>query len=342
MKQLAYLTNSESKNRFDDLFDKLDISVDWFDIDKASSLVTWIMRTPSLPQMDYILIDLFDDLYSNEHILSATQYARALTTATLIFLSPKGDRTTELFGQLASGFNLSSTIEDNSNEEEVGEKLEQIIKGENPRNFMQSIAESSIKHAKQASHKTINLADGIVVTFNLAGTMNRCGCTTQCFALYHFLKKIGLNPLLILSPSQLEQLVQVCDDCEEKENHHIINGVCVATAQCEKFNAFISDIGVLEKNNILSFLSSDFPLLVGGTKPWELTFLFEKLLWCKDNNVSVLLSFSSSATVDEIAEYIGDDYEITPYYPDIWNSVDNDYYLDKLLYGKIKEYCGGI
>lgn len=342
MKQLAYLTNSESKNRFDDLFDKLDISVDWFDIDKASSLVTWIMRTPSLPQMDYILIDLFDDLYSVEHILSAVQYARALLTAPLIFLSPQADRTTELFGQLASGFNLSSTIEDNSNEAEVTKKLEQIINGENPRNFMQSIAESSIKHAQQASRKIVTVADGLIVSFGVAGTMNRCGCTTQCFALYHHLKKLGFIPLLIISPSQLKQLVQVCDDCEEKDNYHIINGVCVATKQCENFNAFVSDNGVLEKNNIQSFLSSDFALLVGGTKPWELTFLFEKLLWCKDNNVSVLLSFSSSAAVDEIAEYIGDNYSIAPYYPDIWNSVDNDYYLDKLLYNRIKEYCGGI
>ena len=141
--------------------------------------------------------------------------------------------------------------------------------------------------------------------------------------------------------AQLEQLIQVCDECSQGENYNIINGICISTHRCEDFNAFIFDYGVLTDKNTQSFFAGDFCFLVTGTKPWEVPALFRKLLLCKNRNIRFLLSFSTSKDVEKLTEYLGEQYSVAPYCPDIWESVDSNY-LDNMLYDDIKEYCGGL
>ncbi|MEM5780376.1 MAG: hypothetical protein AAGU02_04420, partial [Lawsonibacter sp.] len=196
MKQLYDLTKPSQFTRFDALFNELDIVHYPQDIGKVKSLVDFINREKPIHQVDYILIDLAECDFSQEHILSAVQLLRRFSVADLIFLSPAGEETDLLFEKLAR-FRLSNLIAVNS-DTDLQAELRSCLNEEGGgfhRRFSAQQKGMVLEAARKAS--PLKIIPGMTVSVAVAGTQSRVGVTTQCFALYHYLKALGFQPAIL-------------------------------------------------------------------------------------------------------------------------------------------------
>lgn len=339
-RRLAYVTNIQAQHRFDELFEEMGIIPTFHDIDKIKSLAAFAARERTLPDFGYILIDLFDGMFSIEQVLSATQYIKAQTNAVPIFLAPKNENTTQLFGLLSSEFKIGTCVEDDGDKKSVIDGVRECISGERPGAFMGQLAAHLTENAKRLS-VPFNVPDGLVVELAVAGSQKHIGATTQCFALYHYLKSKGFSPFLILDKKLLDCLNRMYEKKEEMDGYYRFGGIPAAAERKEGFNAFIFDLGGLSRGNIDLLVNADFPFIVGGSKPWEINALLERTEACGDKPLFIILSFSDEEECARLRKHTGKAVRCAEYYPNVFAPCENNEYLDGLIGKKLREYCGG-
>jgi hypothetical protein len=343
LKQIYYLTVPERFSRFDALFNELDFVVYPQDIRKVKSLVAFVNREKTLHQMDYILIDLIECDYSQEHILSAVQLLRRFSVADLIFLSPAGEETDLLFGRLA-GFRLSGLIAVDSDTDPQAE-LRACLNDEGG-NFTRRASALQAGMAAEAVRKAVPLRipTGLVISVAVAGAQSRVGVTTQCFALYHYLKTLGFRPAILDGERRdLDILAAIYEkEMEQRQGYVVINGIPFCTEMVEGLDAYLLDLGVLRPETAAQFSGQDLSVLVSGAKPWELPHLADalKLVGKQPRQLVTLISFATQKDMERIGKYLGEHAANVPYHPDIWEAGSTAAYRDAIL-PCLKAICGG-
>lgn len=344
MKSAYYIAQSNNLERFNGLFDREGILATSFSANKIPSLTAFVMRDKAIAQQDYVLIDVGTvKMWSMSHILSAVQHLRRFSSAQLIFIGGPCEDVTELFGTLASIHHVDGLITDRAGadlEEELGKCFAGRARLPDK---MQAITEMMVQQAAQAV-KPLTVPPGLVVYVALAGTMARCGTTTQAFAIYHYLKSLGFHPAIWDKIGQLLPLLMKYEQLDRGEDGAItIRGVNFCTHEMPRFDAYIVDYGVLTPENAPLFCKTDLSVLVGCTKPWELPAFAQaiKLLFgysCQ--HLVVLASFSTPEELAKVTKYLGERSGIAPYNPDWWELPAGATTYTDLILPALKEICG--
>lgn len=335
-------------SRFEPLFKKYGITTTTYEIETVKSLTGFIQRERTLPDQKFLLIDLTNASYSNNHILNAVQNLQRFIKAEVIFIAPPSTETTQLFGTLGTRFHLNGLIEDTGDEQALLNAVEKCISGDNsPMRFVENLVKKESHDTNQAVQPTpLEIGQDTVLEVAVAGTVPRCGTTTQTFELYHILKANGFSPAILdrnttlIAP--LWEIYKKAPDSHKDAQQVRIGGVHFCMEKSQEFNAYVSDLGVLNEWNAPVFAKADLSVLVTTTKPWELQAVLPKIKFAheaqKDHELVVIASSTTPVQAQELEEIVGK-IVTAPYQPDIWEpSVEASYAISFLP--ALKRACG--
>lgn len=343
MRSLYFLAQAKNQDKFNSLFDRENMLVTTFCTEEIPSLTAFVMRDKVVAQQDLIMIDVGTvETWSDAHILSAVQHLRRFSNAKLIFLGEDTPAVTELFGILAAHHHIEDLIIDRA-DVDLEAEFQKCLAGR-PRlaDKMQLINTMLAQQAVKVT-RPLDIPPGLVVYSAVAGTMARCGTTTQAFAVYHYLKSLGFRPAVLDKLGTTLPLLMQYEEYERGEDDIItIRGVNFTTNESPSFDAYVIDYGVLTAETAPLFCKADLSVLVGCTKPWELPAFAEAIRLLSGytcTNFVTLASFSTPEELDKLTKYLGGSKAVVPYYPDFWSPPAGTAYAGILL-PVIKEICG--
>lgn len=341
MKAAYYLAHEDSLHRFDVLFTELDVLVTEVATEKIPSLTAFIMKEKPLVSQNYIILDISGQDWTPAHILSGVQQLRRFSSAQLIFIGQPSEKTTELFGTLASVHHVEYLIT-----EEQDAKIDAQLRScfqDTPYlpQKMQAIQRQMVQTAVQTA-APLQMPAGLMIHVAVAGAMHRCGTTTQAFGLWHYLKSLGLHPAIWDKCGTTLPIIQMLEDPVNTENAVEIHGIPFCETESTDFNAYILDYGTLTPENALHFGRADISVLVGCTKPWELPSFAEALQQIDRNpcrEFVTMASFSTKQDLERLSKYIGQRSGLAPYNPNLWESSTPQAYKPLIL-PALKSICG--
>ncbi len=342
MKSMCYLSSISKKDTFDELADELDITVIHYCTEQIKSLVAFVSREKTMPSQSYLVMDLCDTDFSAEHIISAIQTLRCISSARPIILNTKNEKTDELFGKLIN-FRVTNLISV-SPTTNVVEEMRACLSDDGIV-FTDKIAELQNSKAVAANSvvQPLIIPEGMNVTICVAGCMPRIGTTTQVFALWHFLKSLGFSPAILCKDDRFIKLLLELyqEDAVKYEEHISVKSIPFCFQRdTELWNAYIVDIGVLNEDNCQFFMDADVSVLVGGAKPWELECFATSLrLTEKAKRMVALMSFTTPKDLDELHDILNIMLYCVPYHPDIWEKGGSIAAYKASVLPLIKEIC---
>ncbi len=342
MKTMCYVSNESKKDIFNDLADELDITVSHYNSGQIKSLVSFVTREKTVHELSFLVIDLTDTDFSDEHIISAIQTLKYISTARPIFIAPKSDITEGIFGRLAN-FHVTNLITIKPNTDIIKD-MRQCL-SEDGMVFTEKTAD--IQNSRAAAAKAIiqplKIPEDLSVTICVCGCMNRIGTTTQTFALWHYLKSLGFSPAILNRGDDfLKTLMEMYgDEVIEYEGHITVNNIPFCFQKdLELWNAYIIDAGVLEQSNKQEFASADISVLVGGAKPWELQ-KYAECVQIADGvaRLAAFMSFTTQKDVDELHKVLNMPLHSVPYHPDLWDKGGSTSVYKTALLPYLIELC---
>ena len=322
MKAMCYISGESRKDVFNDLADKLDIIVSHYNTGQIKSLVAFLSREKTIPTQNYLVIDLTDTDFSSEHIISAIQTLRCISTARPIFIAPAGPKTDDLFGKLVN-FHVTNLISLTSSTNIIEEM--RVCLSDEGMVFTDKTSElqNSRAMAANAVVQPFVIPEGTTITMCVSGCMNRIGATTQTFALWHYLKSLGFSPAILCKGDTFIKLLMGLYETEviEYEGHISVKNIPFCfQPDSELWNAYIVDNGVLNESNRQEFTDADISVLVGGSKPWEIEkFAVSLRLSDGVKHMAALMSFTTQKDVEELHSILNMPLFSVPYHPDIWD-----------------------
>lgn len=340
MIQVYYITSPEREHRFDEVFSQLDVVVSFFPSVKVPSLTAFLTMEKAVNQQNFILCDLAESSWSDEHILSAVQMLRRFSVAQPVFLAPVGERITVLFKRL-SELRVDGLIIDNGDPTEI---LAAVLRGDGGYVRRLAAVQTAVVEAAHKQVSPLTIPAGMVIDVAVCGSQSRVGTTTQAIALYHYLSSLGFRPVLLHQGQEAitSMLELYRDRLVTRDDHVEVNGIRIATQRTPNFDAYILDLGVLTPEWAGPFCAADLSILVGGVKPWELPLLAQAqniALQGSPRKMVTLLSFASPEEVAEVREYLGDCGAVA-YHPDIWTPGSDSVYRTVVL-PALRQICGG-
>lgn len=343
MKSAYYLAPAEHLGRFEKLFEQEGVFASPFAIEQLPSLTAFVSRDKVIAQQNYVILDVGKvENWSIPHILSAVQYLRRLSSAQLIFIGEDCPDVTELFGVLATHHHVNHLVTERAGMD-LNSELRNCFADTPKLADKMQIVNTMLAQQAAAVVKPLDIPPGLVIEVAVAGTMPRCGTTTQTFAVYHYLKSLGWHPAIWDKFNRDLPVLTQYEEYERTEEDVIrIRGVDFVTRQMPQFDAYIIDYGVLTPETAPLFVRSDMSVLVGCTKPWELPAFAEaiKMLFGHPTDRTVTLgSFSTPEELDKLAKHLGDNRAVAPYNPDLWHLSSGKTYANLML-PTLKEICG--
>lgn len=345
MKAAYYLAGEANLTRFDAMFCDADILVTAVATEKIPSLAAFIIKEKTIVQQDYIIIDVDDTEWTPQHILSAVQQLRRFSAAQLIFIAAPGEVTTELYGELTRIYHVKHLItKEMGYEDELRTCFQSIQPDEDTLAEGLHVIQSELVQTSVKTTSMLKIPDDLVIEVGVAGTMRRCGTTTQVFAIYHYLKSLGWRPAVLDKCGQTEQMLNLYVDGvihDSKTGISVIHDIPFCQYVLPQYNAYVSDYGLLTPDNSADFAEADLSVLVGCTKPWELPAFadaLKQLMRHPCREMITLANFSTPQTLSVLAKYFAGKNGLTPYSPDPWTPADSQIYSDLLLPG-LRDLC---
>lgn len=339
MIQAYYLAGAERETRFRKLFDQLDVVDTFFPVVSVPSLTAFVTREKAINQQDFIVCDLAAATWSDEHILSAVQMLRRFSVAKMVFLAPPSDHTTTLFKLLAD-LRVDGLITDSG---DPSNTLSAILQGENAHTRRLAAVQEAVTMAANREVAPLHIPLGLVLDVAVAGAMPRVGTTTQAFALYHFLGRMGFHPAILDQgqPALKAVLDLYRQQTVTREDHIEVKGIRIVADRSSAFDAYISDYGTLSPEWVKPFCAADLSVLVGGVKPWELPEL--AMIHATVNQegpreLVTLLSFAGSEDLEAVRQFVSPCAAVA-YHPDIWMPGSDAVYREAVL-PQLKRICG--
>lgn len=343
MKYLYYIFQGDNASRFDTLFEKEDILPTVFEASRIQSLTAFIKTERAIAEQNYILIDVGDlTQWSKAHVLSATQYLRRLSRTELIFIGEPCAEVKDLFRVLADVHHVDDLIiaaPDTDISKKLSDCLSPPVKEaatrlETAQKIAQHVAETPV---------SIPVPDGLTLHVAVAGTMSRCGTTTQALAICHYMKSLGFRPVFCDVTNRMLPFLATYEGVERNDGGiTTIRGLDFCTEERSGFNAHVTDFGVVAPENAAQFSHADISVLVGCTKPWEISAyagVLSMILPYACKHLITLASFSTEAELARLKSYFGEHNGLAPYMPDLWELPKDHRAFEDLLLPEVKRVC---
>ncbi len=352
MRSLYYIAPKKNLERFDALFEEADILATPFQAESIRSLTAFIKGDRGIAQQNYIVIDVEDlQRWSVGHVLSAVQQLCSFASIKLIFLGQPCEDVDELFRILRDTHHIDGAILDTENGE-ISTELAGCLAAAPEREDGVALspaeklaaASSVARSASRARLRQYTPAPGRTIRFAVAGTLPRCGATTQAFGLYHYLSAAGLTGAIEDRAGTLPLLSQFEASAETKHGGRSFRGVCFIEpgGNTGSYDFVVTDYGVLGAETAAAFCKADVSVLAGCTKPWELPAFAEavKLLFGYSCRLVTIASFSTDADLLKLTRYLGEYCAAAPWQPDVWRLANGAFY-EKLFSPALDELCAG-
>lgn len=341
MIQVYYITDPGREHRFDAVFTQLDVVATFLPVKAVPSLTAFITRDKAVNQQNFILCDLADAPWSDEHIVSAVQMLRRFSTVKPVFLAPPSERTTALYKILAE-YRVDGLISDPGTGD-LSEILSAVLRGD--QGYVRRLAAVQQAVVAAANHQVspLRIPPGLTIDVAVCGSQSRVGTTTQAIAMYHYLGGIGFRPVLLHQGQEaFTTLLQLYHDRALTMDDYVeISGVRITEGRSPTFDAYILDYGVLSPELVPPFCAADLSILVGGVKPWELPLLAAAQKLAQGGSpqqLVTLLSFAAAEDMQEVQDYLGACGTVA-YHPDIWTPGSDSVYRSLVL-PALRKICG--
>lgn len=346
MKSLYYIAPRNALDRFDEQFEDAEILATPFEADAIRSLTAFIKSERAISQQDFVIIDVADmTRWSVGHVLSATQLIRSFASCKLIFIGQPCADAEELFRCLRDAHHIDDVIlapADADISKPLLECLTPTAQSSTPPSLTPEekliAAQRTAVHAVPTLRRFHAPQQG-TLEIAVAGTMPRCGTTTQVFGIYHYLTACGLHGAIRDRAGTLPLLSQFEAVSKTPDGDTMIRDIpFVGEGKTAGYDFIVTDCGVLSA--LPEFCGEDISVLVGCTKPWELPQFAEaikRMFGYQCRYLVTIASFSVKEDLQKLQRYLGDHYAIAPYQPDIWHLANADVYQN--LFEPALERC---
>lgn len=155
-----------------------------------------------------------------------------------------------------------------------------------------------------------------ILMLGVVGSQHRIGCTTQAVGLWHYCKALGFDPAVVATPGQIAQIAGPMHS-QEIAGGYRIEGIPFVTDTAHAYDCYILDIGPGSVQEAMR--ATDCPVLVAGSKPWELQNTTAALRAARGKDMPVLLSFSSESDAKALQPLFGRQIPaVLPWMPELW------------------------
>lgn len=305
------------------------------------SLTSFVART-MIKDSTHIIFNLIGTEFSNPHILSAVQMLNQYTAAEIIIIKEKNDNTDELFLSVQN-FNIKHLIA----ADEMADIEKEVAQCLDEKRGIHNIAKVRAQAMRAAAMKNadinITIPKGMVLSIAIIGAVPRIGATTQAIGIYHFLKIIGFEPVIVDKTGFTETYVRYQRDSVKMDNFLNIENVRFDVnehLQDETVSANIFDFGTDVSNNMAEIMSADLVVVVSGTKLNEIVGMSKvaaELEAVEDGRLINIISFVESDEFMEMSNSLRGTSHMAEWKPSLW-SEDNAVY-NEILYAEIKNIC---
>ncbi len=346
MKSLYYIAPRNALDRFDEQFEDAEILATPFEADAIRSLTASIKSERAISQQDFVIIDVADmTRWSVGHVLSATQLIRSFASCKLIFIGQPCADVEELFRCLRDAHHIDDVIlapADADVSKPLMDCLVLTAQSSTPPPLTPeaklNAAQQTVAHATPVLRK-LGAPQGTLEIY-VAGTMPRCGTTTQVFGIYHYLTACGLRGAIRDRAGTLPLLSQFEVVSKTPDGDTMIRDIPFVgeNVQSGGHDFIVTDCGVLSE--VPEFCGANISVLVGCTKPWELPQFAEaikRMFGYQCRYLVTIASFSVKEDLQKLQRYLGDHYAIAPYQPDLWRLANADVYQN--LFEPALERC---
>lgn len=288
-----------------------DKTIDFYtDIEDTSVLFNKISSTSHYTD---IVIDL-DIFKQSDTIKDSIFVIRSMMNINIIIVSIKYSVGSKILSDIFSLgiYNIITALEDI--------KLELSICFNTPKNFSSSQKfylqeETKVKEKGKILIKKENNFIKQLVTIGFVGSMGRMGTTTQALALAKFISENSKHCCYIEGnrSGHVTAMGEVYADAVIEKDRGLVklagidmfeNIYNISEVMARGYEFIVYDYGVIDDNNLSSFLEKDIKIVCGGTKTWEMRKLISDIFpWSASiEDVYYMFNFCSD---QEKAEVLG-------------------------------------
>ena len=309
------------------------------------SLTAYISRTTAIREFDHIVFNLCNTDYSQPHIISAFQMLKQFSSAEVTVIKEKNPETDSLFLTLQS-FDFRNLV--SYHEGDIGKMVNDCIEGRNTLAYLSATRLQGLRAVNdEIVSPTIQIPSGLILNIAVISAMSRIGATTQAVAIYHYLKHVGFQPVIVTEPSFVELYRQHSpNEVKITDGHLTIKDIAFdinEQGDSEKINANIFDIGSKVSSHMNDVLSADLVVLVGGTKLNEviaMASILPQLSNVDEDRLINIISFATEDEVQAIKDNLRGNSIAASYRPTLWEKGEIDQY-NAILREKIQDIFGG-
>lgn len=181
----------------------------------------------------------------------------------------------------------------------------------------------------------LNIPQGKILFVGVVGAQHRIGCTTTAISLWHYCKRLGFDPAIVMGQEDLARLVTPME-VEEISGGYLVEGIPFTNSTALSYDCYILDIGI--RNIQTAKELTDCLVLVAGSKPWELSHTVAALRAVGAES-AVLLSFSGLADGKALMPLLGKRAAaVLPWMPNLWKPSPSALAIyDTLLRPKLEQ-----
>lgn len=353
MKLLSYLAPAEKLERFEKVWAEREMWADKFDISETKDFNIFIMKTPTMRDNSYLLVDLSDNIEHFEiaNILQGVARLVSFTTTRPIFILDKSETGVRLAGELAEKNIRNIICVEDKTEDDIESELVECL-SDNGKGFadaaMAAFENSMQQIAIDNTQVKLSLPPGKIVQIAVCGTKQCVGVTTQCLQLADYLKRIGLEPIVVTFDTSFYDGLKLAFDLRE----NLINvlefqstHIALLYPSNSPYNAIVYDFKVIKtEEEKKAFINADIPIVVSTSRAWDLGFLVDVENLIGDIRHFLWLNFSENgeySAMEKWEKLKNAKISRLPYQPNAFRADDMSFYHANIL-PQLKEVAGHV
>lgn len=266
--------------------------------------------------ISYFSVDLSAVKNTEEEIIEAFLAFQSMYNARIILLALTYGKTEKLLARLVDAGIYNIITSTNDLKSEISECMSEL-----GRQYKSALIQSSSNVATEA----------MAIKVGICGTQSKIGTTTQGILLSNLLNSRELKACYVEANAN-SHIKTLAGYYEVETNDRLkcikyggmdmfYDSGLLATILSMNYKLYVIDYGVLDVNNLETFLKSDVKIVCAGAKTWEMVNIINAIrLLPKPNEVNFIFSFVSKTEQPDISRLM-EEYTQRVYFSELVDSM---------------------